>query len=137
MSATDRLGYPFSVPTGSVAVVDDDEEVRRALSRLLAAGGFTVNMYASAEEFLARAPGREPDCLLLDIHLTGMSGLELRRELLARGVVTPVVFITALDDPATMEAASRAQAAACLLKPLEENVLFDSIAHAMADRAGR
>jgi FixJ family two-component response regulator len=120
----------------TIAVVDDDEDVRKALSRLLRAAGFAVRTYASGEEFLARPPGGEPDCLVLDIHLTGMSGLELRRELLERGVGTPVIFITALDDRATMEAVSRAHAAACLLKPLEESALIGSIACALEPLLG-
>jgi FixJ family two-component response regulator len=118
----------------SVAVVEDDTAVRRSLSRLLRSAGFAVSAYASAEEFLARPAESAPDCLVLDIHLGGMSGLDLRAELLSRGVTAPVIFITALDDPATMDAISRAGAAACLLKPYEDTVLVGSIARAIRPR---
>jgi FixJ family two-component response regulator len=115
--------------------VDDDAAVRRALSRLLLSAGFSVSAYDSAEAFLARPADGAPDCLVLDVHLGGMSGLALRAELLSRGVTTPVIFITALDDPVTMEAVSRARASACLLKPYEDTALVDSIVRAVAFRA--
>lgn len=83
-----------------IAVVDDDQSICRSLSRLLRAAHFQPITYASAEEFLLDTKHPKFDCLVLDIQLEGMSGLELRQRLSAVNDVTPVVFITAHDDPA-------------------------------------
>lgn len=91
-----------------VAVVDDDESVSRSLSRLLRAAHFQPIVYASAEAFLADSKHPKFDCLVLDIQLEGMSGIELKEKLSALNDVTPVVFITAHDDPE-----ARAQAKEC------------------------
>ena len=82
-----------------VAVVDDDDSARRSLSRLLQAANFQPVTYASAEAFLADKKHPRFDCLVLDIQLEGISGLELRKRLSAVKDRTPVVFITAHDDP--------------------------------------
>jgi FixJ family two-component response regulator len=86
-------------PNIYVAVVDDDQSICRSLSRLLRAAQFQPVAYASAEEFLADTKHPKFDCLVLDIQLDGMSGLELRQRLAAVKDATPVVFITANDDP--------------------------------------
>ena len=91
-----------------VAVVDDDESVCRSLSRLLRTAGFQPVTYASAEALLEDAKRPRFDCLVLDIQLEGMSGLELSRRLSAVRDSTPVVFITAHDEPEV-----RTQALAC------------------------
>ena len=93
-----------------VAVVDDDQSLCRSLSRLLRAAHFQPITYASAEEFLADTKHPKFDCLVLDIQLEGMSGLELRRRLSAVNDATPVVFITAHDDP---EVRAQAKASGC------------------------
>ena len=93
-----------------VAVVDDDESVCRALSRLLRAEGIQPVSYLSAEAFLADTKRPQFDCLVLDIQLGGMSGVDLHRQLQASGSSTPVIYITAHDEPETRE---RAQAAGC------------------------
>ena len=93
-----------------IAVVDDDESLRRSLSRLLRAAHFQPVSYASAEAFLADTKHPKFDCLLLDIQLEGMSGLELKRKLAIINDETPVVYITALDDP---EVRARAEASGC------------------------
>ena len=86
--------------TKSVAIIDDDASANRALGRLLRGAGFEPSGFDSAESFLA-APARPSfACLLVDIQLTGMSGLELQRKLQAEGSHQPVIFITAHDDPA-------------------------------------
>lgn len=82
-----------------VAVVDDDESICRSFSRLLRAAHFQPVAYASAEAFLADTKHPKFDCLVLDIQLEGMSGLELRKRLFAVKDETPVVFITAFEDP--------------------------------------
>jgi len=93
-----------------VAVVDDDESSCRALSRLLRAEGLQSVSYRSAEAFLADTKRPLFDCLVLDIQLGGMSGIELHRQLHASGSSTPVIYITAHDEPETRE---EAQAAGC------------------------
>src|SRR6478752_1868211 len=82
-----------------IAVVDDDESLRRSLSRLLRAAHFQAISYESAEAFLADTKHPKFDCLLLDIQLGGMSGLELKQKLSSVHDDTPVVYITAHDDP--------------------------------------
>jgi len=91
-----------------VAVVDDDDSVCRSMGRLLRAAGFQPIAYPSAESFLSDAEHPDFGCLVLDIQLGGMSGLELRQKLVEIGDGTPVIFITAHDDPE-----GRAQAEAC------------------------
>lgn len=93
-----------------VAVVDDDQSICRSFSRLLRAAHFQPITYASAEDFLADTKHPKFDCLVLDIQLEGMSGLELRQRLAAVNDVTPVVFVTAHDDP---EMRARAKATGC------------------------
>jgi FixJ family two-component response regulator len=93
-----------------VAVVDDDESVCHSMSRLLRAARFQPITYPSAEAFLADRNHPRFDCLVLDIQLKGMSGLELHRRLVAVDDATPVVFITAYDDP---QARTQAEAFGC------------------------
>ncbi len=81
-----------------VAIVDDDPSMLRATKDLLDAQGFLTAVFPSAEEFLASKLGPEADYLLLDIHLAGMSGIELQRQLKASHSTVPVIFMTALDD---------------------------------------
>lgn len=94
-----------------VAVVDDDESACRALSRLLRAEGTQPVGYLSAEAFLADTKRPKFDCLVLDIQLSGMSGMELQRQLQASGSSTPVIYITAHDEPETRE---QAEAGGCV-----------------------
>jgi FixJ family two-component response regulator len=93
-----------------VAMVDDDENLCRSLARLLRAAGFQPITYASAEAFLADTKHPQFDCLVLDIQLGGMSGIELAQRILAEGRHAPIIFITAHDDP---EARAEAEAAGC------------------------
>jgi FixJ family two-component response regulator len=106
--------------------VDDDASVRKSLSRLLRGAGFDVETFSSAELFLARNPEIHPDCLVLDVSLGGMSGLELRSELAQAGVRIPVVFITAHDDAATLRGLRESESP-CLHKPFDETLLFEAI----------
>jgi FixJ family two-component response regulator len=93
-----------------VAVVDDDESFCRALGRLLRAAGIQPITYASAEAFLADTKHPQFDCLVLDIRLSGMSGIELGQRLMAEGGRIPFIYITAHDDP---DARAGAEAAGC------------------------
>jgi FixJ family two-component response regulator len=114
-----------------VAVVDDDASVRRALTRLLQSADLRVLSYASATEFLESGTSSAPDCLILDIHLGGMSGLELLSRLRELGNNLPVLIITAHDDAQTRESAARGGCAAYLRKPLDARVLLEEVATAM------
>jgi FixJ family two-component response regulator len=99
-----------SATTIYVAVVDDDENICRSFGRLLRAAGMQPITYDSAEAFLADTKHPQFGCLVLDIQLGGMSGLELAQRLAAVGGHTPIIFITAHDDP---EARSAAEALGC------------------------
>ena len=119
------------MPLHLVAVVDDDASVRRALTRLLQSAHHRVYTYASAIEFLDTGLQNAPECVILDIHLGGMSGLELLSRLRDLGHTLPVLIITAHDDAQTREAATRAGCVAYLRKPLDAKVLLEEVATAM------
>ena len=103
---------PANIPVNIyIAIVDDDESLCRSLSRLLRAAAMQPITYSSAEAFLADVKHPRFDCLVLDVQLGGMSGIELQRQLAAQKKTTPIIFITAHDDP---EAKSEAKAAGCV-----------------------
>ena len=110
-----------------ICVVDDDVSVRRALGLLLRSAGFAVETYASAEAFLGSKNETHYDCLVLDIHLGGLSGFALHERLAAAGRSIPTVFITAHDDPATWERARAVVTAEYLRKPFDDQSLIDAI----------
>ena len=114
-----------------VCVVDDDTAMLRALRLLIAISGFSVETFASAEQFLASRPSRTIDCLVVDIHLGGVSGLDLQEGLARSGSSIPVIFITAYDDGATRERARRSGAVEYLTKPFDEGALIDAIHRAI------
>ena len=114
-----------------VAVVDDDPSMLNAAESLLDAQGFATMVFASAEEFLDRGAATQVDCLLLDIHLGGVSGIELRRRLKDSGSTLPVIFMTALDDEAMREQALNAGCVAFLRKPFQARQLIDAIKKAV------
>jgi FixJ family two-component response regulator len=114
-----------------ISIVDDDVSVRRALRRLIQSGGFTVETFASAPEFLDSLRSGGPACLVLDIHLDGPSGFDLQRRLAADRIDIPVIFITAHDDDATRERVSQSGAVAYLHKPFEKKDLLDAIRNAI------
>ena len=114
-----------------VCVIDDDVSLLRALRRLLGAGGFQVKTFSSAEDFLECSSPRTPGCLVLDVHLGGLSGFELHERLVAAGRRIPVVFITAHDDPTTRDRARRAGAVEYLRKPFDDESLIAGINRAL------
>lgn len=114
-----------------VAVVDDDASVRRALTRLLQSADLRVLTYVSAIEFLDTGLSSAPECLILDIHLGGMSGLEMLSRLRDLGHNLPVLIITAHDDAQAREAAAREGCVAYLCKPLDAKLLLEEVATAM------
>jgi len=115
-----------------VAVVDDDHSVREALARLIRSVGLGVRVFASAEEFLAGSPGRHPDCLILDIRMPGMNGLELQKALAVTDRDLPVIFITAHgSDEEVRGRAMSAGAVDYLLKPLKEDEVLKALGTAL------
>lgn len=121
---------PGAPPAGDgllVSIVDDDASLLRALSRLLRAVGFTVEAFGSAEEFLQAERPEPPGCLVLDVHLGGMSGFELQEQLMASGALVPIIFITAHDDATTQKRARRAGLAEYFRKPLDDAALIAAI----------
>jgi FixJ family two-component response regulator len=119
-----------------ISLIDDDISVRRSLARLIRSAGFEVNVFASAEEFMDSNHGPKADCLLLDVRLPGMSGIELHRHLLASRYNVPVIFITAhaSDDRARSEAASD-WTVAYLIKPLDGDEVLDAVDAALKLKA--
>jgi FixJ family two-component response regulator len=115
----------------TVAVVDDDASLRRSVGRLLSAYGFPAMEYASAEAFLGRDPETTIDCLVLDIDLDGMSGIELQRRLKGAGAKLPIIFITALEDMRLQTEAEQAGCIAYLRKPFAGPVLIDAVKRAL------
>jgi FixJ family two-component response regulator len=116
---------------GNIVVVEDDPSVNHAVGRLLEAAGFRARTFESAEALLGDEAARLADCLVLDIHLPGMSGLELQKKLSDAGVSTPFVIITAHDDPVHREAATRIGASAYLTKPFSSLSLIEAVACAI------
>jgi FixJ family two-component response regulator len=113
-----------------IAIVDDDASMLKGIERLLGAYGFVTKVFASAEAFLDLNATAEVDCLLVDIHLGGMSGIELRHCLTASGCRLPVIFMTAFDDEATRMQAQSAGCVAFLHKPFAANLLMGAIEQA-------
>ena len=113
-------------------IVDDDPSVRRALQRVVEAGGYIVHTFASAHEFLDALPRVRVACLVLDVYLHGMSGLDLQKWLVASGLRIPVILITAHDDAATRARVERSGAAGHLWKPFDGQALLAAIGRAIA-----
>jgi FixJ family two-component response regulator len=122
----------MSTQTKTVAVVDDDRSMLVGVERLLNAYGYATKVFPSAEAFLAPGAETDADCLLLDVDLSGMSGIELRRRLAACGRAVPVIFMTALDDEATRASALETGCIAYLLKPFPSRSLIDAVKTAVA-----
>ena len=110
------------------AVVDDDISVRESLEGLIRSAGLDVKVFASAEEFLNSAHPRKADCLILDVRLPGMSGIELHRQLMALSCKVPAIFITAHGyDDRTRAQTHSDWTVTCLTKPFSEDELFDAV----------
>jgi FixJ family two-component response regulator len=114
-----------------IAVIDDDASVRRALQRLLQSAGFAVDTFATARAFLDTDCWAQTACLVLDVHLPGMSGYQLQEHLAASGVAIPIVFITAYDDASTRERVNRVGAVGYLRKPFDQETLIEAIRRAI------
>jgi FixJ family two-component response regulator len=127
-----------TAPEPIVFVVDDDPSVRTSTERLVRSMGFMVQTFGAAKEFLASARPDGPACLVLDIRLPGLSGLDLQRELARSGVEIPIIFMTGHGDIPMTVRAMKAGAVEFLTKPLRRQALLDAIRTAIdRDRAAR
>ncbi|WP_245285263.1 response regulator transcription factor [Bradyrhizobium sp. WSM3983] len=117
--------------------MDDDASVRTATARLLRSLGFSAHAFASAKEFLSSPRLLETSCLIADVEMPGMSGVELQEYLIANGHNTPMIFITAFPEDRIRERAMRAGAIDFLSKPFDEPRLLECVERALAMRQDR
>ena len=118
-----------------ISIVDDDHSVRESLARLIRSVGFGVQVFGSAEEFLGAPTGRLADCLILDIRMPGMSGLDLQEQLAVTDRELPVIFITAHgSDQGVRARALAAGAVDYLLKPLSEEEVLHALDAALSSK---
>jgi FixJ family two-component response regulator len=115
----------------TVYIIDDDDSVRRALRRLIRSVGWNAETFATAQEFLRYPAQSKPSCLILDVQLPGLSGLELQQQLQVDCRTFAVVFITAYEETHVREQALGAGAIAFLQKPFEEQALLEAVNRAM------
>jgi FixJ family two-component response regulator len=127
----------MSEPESIVFVVDDDPSVRSAIERLIGTVGLQVQLFGSAQEFLASKLPNVPSCLVLDIRLRGISGLALQRQLAEANVQIPIIFITAHSDVPMTVRAMKAGAVEFLPKPFHDQDLLDAIHLALERDRGR
>ena len=114
-----------------IAIVDDDPSVRRGLQRLIRSAGWKVETFASAQEFLDRPPAISPSCLVLDLQLPGLSGLDLQQRMADLGLDIPVVFLTGQGNIPASVKAMKAGAIEFLTKPVDEQNLLKAIEEAI------
>jgi FixJ family two-component response regulator len=119
-----------------ISVIDDDEPTRRALVDLMRAKGFNANCYASAEDFLRADARRYSRCIITDIQMPGLSGIDLKRRLNAEAVRTPVIMITARLERRFKQEAANCGAFCFLAKPFAISDLFDCVNRALATGEG-
>jgi FixJ family two-component response regulator len=120
-----------------IYIVDDDDSVRASLVRLMRSAGLSASAFATAESFLQEAPPADGAVVVIDVHLPGMSGLELHRELIRLGRDFPVVMMTALEDAEVRRAALGAGVLGLLIKPFGESELLDLVVRALGrERSG-
>ncbi|HUY84385.1 MAG TPA: response regulator transcription factor [Steroidobacteraceae bacterium] len=127
------MSKPNEAPShrGTIYVVDDDDGMRRALTLLLGTVGFDTRSFARPSEFLANLKPDEPGCLVLDIRMPEMSGLELQQQLNQTGCMLPVIFITGHGDVPMAVQAMKAGAFEFIQKPFREQDLLDKVNHAL------
>jgi FixJ family two-component response regulator len=117
-----------------VMIVDDDNSIRKSVRRLMKAFGVAVETFASAEEFLGSDRLDKTSCLILDVHMPGMNGLELQKRLVASGSAIPIIFITAFSNDDARAQAMKAGAVGYLAKPFDDEELLNCI-HAALQHA--
>ncbi len=114
-----------------VCVVDDDQSVRRSLRRLFRSAGYAAETFASAEDYLAREIFKGPICLVLDVRMPGLNGLELQKTLESRGACEQIVFITGHNDVPTCTQAMKNGAVDFLMKPFDGSELIEAVKRAL------
>ncbi len=119
------------IETALISIVDDDESIREAIQSLLGSVGFKAKTFASAEQFLQSDQIENTACLILDVRMPGMSGLELQRRLMATQCHIPIVFVTAHGDEEVRSRALQEGAVEFLLKPFSEEALLNAIQAAL------
>src|SRR3954451_3652670 len=128
----------FSIMTDEskiICILDDDPDIRKALERVLSLHGYCPRSFASINEFYAGAKPQEAECLILDIHLYGESGIDLKRQLSNSAPALPVIFITRRDSEANRHAVQQVGGAAYLTKPFECKALLEVIETATRKRS--
>jgi FixJ family two-component response regulator len=123
----------YSVTSPLVAIIDDDEALCWSLVDLMRSVGYRAEPYSSAETFLTSSNLVSLDCILADVHMPGMSGLDLLRKLHEQGIMTPVILITALPDKHLDDEAVSLGAQCLLRKPFETNSLLDSVERSLSN----
>src|SRR5580658_1017539 len=133
LDATDRLPRLLTMPPTSptVVVVDDDISVRESLELLIQNEGWQPALFESAQEFLARLPSVSPSCLILDVNLPDLSGLDIQQRISDEKSSTPIIFITGYGDIPTSVRAMKAGAAEFLTKPVDDKILIEAIRNAV------
>jgi FixJ family two-component response regulator len=122
--------------TGKIFIVDDDEWVRNSITRLLKSAGFAATAFDSAEQFLRDMPSDTRGCAVIDVHMPGMSGLDLQALLVAQKWRLAVIIMTAYEDADAYQTAMDAGATAFLKKPFDDNALIDAVVQALGPNAG-
>jgi len=130
------VDYTQNAPSsGYVAIVDDDDPLRRALVRLIGAYSYQVRAYRSGREFLDSLRGGMPACLILDLQMLEMTGLELAQHLKDIGLRIPTIFLTARDEPSVRSSCAMMGGIAFLVKPVMQDLLLESINVAIGVRS--
>jgi FixJ family two-component response regulator len=123
-------------PSLNVSIIDDDESVRTATSRLVRSLGWEARVYASAEAFLASGQLCDTGCVISDVQMPGMNGLELQRHLAAAGNEVPIIFISAFQSDAAREQAIARGALCFLLKPVDDGMIAQCLNSIRSSAAG-
>lgn len=126
-----QLRKPASGPSRFVAIIDDDEAIRESLRDLLEAAGLVARCFTSANEFLTSGLYREAACLITDLLMPMMSGLELQMKLKEEQCDIPIIFVTAYGDPRIGDEATNAGAVAFLAKPFDHQLLLKTVQAAL------
>ena len=124
------MGMTMEKPV--VFVVDDDESVCKALKRLMKSAGIKARSLSSAEDFLNQGCHNVPGCLILDVRMPGMNGLELQEKVVKSGSTMPIIFMSAHEDAPAREQAMQAGAIAFLKKPFEDQILIEKVNSALS-----
>jgi FixJ family two-component response regulator len=119
-------------PALLIAVVDDEESVRKALRRLLRSAEMEADTFSSGQEFLDSVAVRKPDCLVLDYHMAGLTGLDVMSQIVKRGIRLPTIVITGHDQPGMEAKMLDAGATAYISKPVDARVLLSAITKAIS-----